>query len=81
MAAIAATGVARARNACRLTHPPRARKLRAPERAVSSAVEHCFHTAVVSGSIPLPPTKGTGPHWSRIRPQWPALDASLGALA
>ena len=26
------------------------------DRAVSSAVEHCFHTAGVSGSIPLPPT-------------------------
>ena len=27
------------------------------EWAVSSAVEHCFHTAGVSGSIPLPPTR------------------------
>src|SRR6267378_1371922 len=25
-------------------------------RAVSSAVEHCFHTAGVTGSIPVPPT-------------------------
>ena len=25
--------------------------------AVSSAVEHCFHTAGVTGSIPVPPTK------------------------
>ncbi len=24
--------------------------------AVSSAVEHCFHTAGVTGSIPVPPT-------------------------
>src|SRR5271156_1436726 len=28
----------------------------ADERAVSSAVEHCFHTAGVTGSIPVPPT-------------------------
>ena len=28
----------------------------ARDRAVSSAGEHCFHTAGVSGSIPLPPT-------------------------
>ena len=28
-------------------------------RAVSSAVEHCFHTAGVTGSIPVPPTKST----------------------
>jgi hypothetical protein len=27
-----------------------------PDRAVSSAVEHCFHTAGVTGSIPVPPT-------------------------
>ena len=27
-----------------------------PFRAVSSAVEHCFHTAGVTGSIPVPPT-------------------------
>src|SRR5690606_24815437 len=27
--------------------------------AVSSAVEHCLHTARVSGSIPLPPTSTT----------------------
>src|SRR5580658_7668646 len=26
------------------------------KRAVSSAVEHCFHTAGVTGSIPVPPT-------------------------
>ena len=26
--------------------------------AVSSAVEHCLHTAGVTGSIPVPPTKG-----------------------
>src|ERR1700683_589260 len=26
-------------------------------RAVSSAVEHCFHTAGATGSIPVPPTK------------------------
>src|SRR3981081_3017569 len=25
--------------------------------AVSSAVEHCFHTAGATGSIPVPPTK------------------------
>ena len=25
-------------------------------RAVSSAVEHCLHTAGVTGSIPVPPT-------------------------
>lgn len=30
-----------------------------PDRAVSSAAEHCFHTAGVSGSNPLPPTTGT----------------------
>ena len=29
-------------------------------RAVSSAVEHCLHTAGVSGSIPLPPTTPGG---------------------
>jgi hypothetical protein len=29
----------------------------ANQRAVSSAVEHCFHTAGVTGSIPVPPTK------------------------
>ena len=28
----------------------------AVHRAVSSAVEHCFHTAGVTGSIPVPPT-------------------------
>ena len=28
----------------------------ANQRAVSSAVEHCFHTAGVTGSIPVPPT-------------------------
>jgi hypothetical protein len=28
----------------------------AHRRAVSSAVEHCFHTAGVTGSIPVPPT-------------------------
>ena len=28
----------------------------ASPRAVSSAVEHCFHTAGVTGSIPVPPT-------------------------
>jgi hypothetical protein len=27
--------------------------------AVSSAVEHCFHTAGVTGSIPVPPTTTT----------------------
>jgi hypothetical protein len=32
----------------------------ASKRAVSSAVEHCFHTAGVTGSIPVPPTKTTG---------------------
>jgi hypothetical protein len=26
------------------------------KRAVSSAVEHCFHTAGATGSIPVPPT-------------------------
>lgn len=26
-------------------------------RAVSSAVEHCLHTAGVTGSIPVPPTR------------------------
>jgi hypothetical protein len=30
--------------------------LRAHSWAVSSAVEHCFHTAGVTGSIPVPPT-------------------------
>jgi hypothetical protein len=40
---------------------PRPYTSRPPERAVSSAVEHCFHTAGVSGSIPLPPTiRGSG---------------------
>lgn len=29
----------------------------ATHRAVSSAVEHCLHTARVTGSIPVPPTK------------------------
>ena len=31
-------------------------------RAVSSAVEHCLHTAGVTGSIPVPPTTFCGPH-------------------
>src|SRR5690606_37680736 len=35
-------------------------------RAVSSAVEHCFHTAGVSGSIPLPPTTKAKPGSSRL---------------
>ncbi len=30
--------------------------IRALFRAVSSAVEHCLHTAGVTGSIPVPPT-------------------------
>ena len=30
-------------------------------RAVSSAVEHCLHTAGVTGSIPVPPTTHCGP--------------------
>ena len=39
-----------------LTLPARPPKLRALRWAVSSAVEHCFHTAGVDGSIPSPPT-------------------------
>ncbi len=33
--------------------------------AISSAVEHCFHTAGVSGSIPLSPTKPLQPNLGR----------------
>src|SRR5690554_5749057 len=40
----------------KLAGPPRPRPRRRVTRAVSSAVEHCLHTARVSGSIPLPPT-------------------------
>ena len=36
------------------------------QRAVSSAVEHCFHTAGVTGSIPVPPTKNPPPVQSLI---------------
>src|SRR5215207_8069709 len=32
------------------------RRLALPSRAVSSVVEHCFHTARVTGSNPVPPT-------------------------
>ena len=35
---------------------PKSRPAFQPRRAVSSAVEHCFHTAGVTGSIPVPPT-------------------------
>jgi hypothetical protein len=37
--------------------PGRAIDLPAFEWAVSSAVEHCFHTAGATGSIPVPPTR------------------------
>ena len=43
--------------------------------AVSSAVEHCFHTAGVTGSIPVPPTKDTLDSVAAI------LLAALNALA
>ena len=39
----------------RLVHSPRS-----VGWAVSSAVEHCFHTAGATGSIPVPPTIKTG---------------------
>ena len=38
-----------------LATPPRKLRGNSP-RAVSSAVEHCFHTAGVTGSSPVPPT-------------------------
>src|SRR6185503_5684985 len=34
-----------------------------PRRAVSSAVEHCFHTAGVTGSNPVPPTRPSATLW------------------
>ena len=48
-------------SATRAMHRRRNRSMPAPQRhprhrAISSAVEHCLHTAGVSGSIPLSPT-------------------------
>ena len=37
-----------------------------PTRAVSSAVEHCLHTARVAGSIPAPPTRHKKPATCRV---------------
>jgi diketogulonate reductase-like aldo/keto reductase len=60
----------------RLPPRPDMHKLRgSPRRAVSSAVEHCFHTAGVTGSSPVPPTNriknlaanGLGPHRAACR--------------
>ena len=36
-------------------------------RAVSSAVEHCLHTAGVAGSNPAPPTKHQAPQFTDLR--------------
>jgi hypothetical protein len=46
----------------------------ASRRAVSSAVEHCFHTAGVTGSIPVPPTMITAARSGHIGLDW-ALDS------
>jgi hypothetical protein len=43
-------------------------KSASPSGAVSSAVEHCLHTAGATGSIPVPPTSGNPP---------PGLDGRL----
>src|SRR5204863_4602356 len=47
------------RNSRRQIDPPQRAvvKLRPLARVVSSAVEHCLHTAGATGSIPVPPTK------------------------
>src|SRR5690348_9561873 len=63
----------------RLTSPPPARIFARSRRAVSSAVEHCLHTAGVTSSILVPPTtesktKGPaspGPSSFRVRRQAP----------
>ena len=54
-------------------------RLRAPRiRAVSSAVEHCFHTAGVAGSIPAPPTTSiTHPRVSLTPPPGSWMAASV----
>src|SRR3569833_3438466 len=46
-------------------------------RAVSSAVEHCFHTAGVAGSVPAPPTNKR----SRVFHLMPDSPVKLGSPA
>src|SRR5687767_15982432 len=44
----------------------------APHRAVSSAVEHCLHTARVAGSNPAPPTTLVAARFAPAGTQRPA---------
>ena len=50
--------------------------------AVSSAVEHCLHTAGVTGSIPVPPTSSNFSEtcncpWNHNFATWQAYDSKI----